>query len=211
MPSHSGSPYRAFAHCKVFAPAAPRRAWNLVSDSISGLWLSPPVPIIGTVGRYPTVYLIGRSHILWHRSISYSLHSSVGVLSVITLSFPRLSQSIGQFIYVLLSYSPRVLTRATSMAKSDPDSNDLWQDQPEFPDNQSGLTNTVLCPPFLKVDIFRGTDRDSPKLSKWEKKYLPSFVLCVNIRSCLYGIPQGQDPHLVLLRMTKLGPIISIG
>ncbi len=95
MPSHSGSPYRAFAHCKVFAPAAPRRAWNLVSDSISGLWLSPPVPIIGTVGRYPTVYLIGRSHILWRRSISYSLHSSIGVLSVITLSFPRLSQSIG--------------------------------------------------------------------------------------------------------------------
>ncbi len=80
MPSHSGSPYRAVAQCKGFAPAAPRRARNLVSDSVSGLLLSQPVPIIGTVGRYPTVYLIGRSHILRRRSVSSSRHSSVGTL-----------------------------------------------------------------------------------------------------------------------------------
>ena len=70
MPSHSVSPYRTVVQCKGFAPAAPRRARNLVSDSVSGFWLSPPVPIIGTVGRYPTVYLIGRSHILWRRNVS---------------------------------------------------------------------------------------------------------------------------------------------
>ena len=64
MPSHLGFPYRTCVQCKGFAPAAPRRARNLVSDSVSGFWLSPPVPIIGTVGRYPTVYLIGRSRIL---------------------------------------------------------------------------------------------------------------------------------------------------
>ena len=64
MPSHLESPYRTGVQCKGFAPAAPRRARNLVSDSVSGFLLSQPVPIMGTVGRYPTVYLIGRSLIL---------------------------------------------------------------------------------------------------------------------------------------------------
>ncbi len=75
MPSHLEFPYRTVVQCKVFAPAAPRRARNLVSDSVSGLLLSQPVPIMGTVGRYPTVYLIGRSHILRRLSVSNSLHS----------------------------------------------------------------------------------------------------------------------------------------
>ena len=108
MPSHLGSPYRALAQGKGFAPAAPRRARYLVSDTASGLALSCPVPITGTVGRYPTVYLIGRSHILWRRSISDSLHSRMRVVSGISLSFPRLFRSIGQFGHVLLSCSPRV-------------------------------------------------------------------------------------------------------
>ena len=90
MPSHSGSPYRAVAQCKGFAPAAPRRARYLVSDTVSGLLLSQPVPIIGTVGRYPTVNLIGRSHILWRRSISDLLYSKMQALFRISLSFPRL-------------------------------------------------------------------------------------------------------------------------
>ena len=95
MPSHSEFPYRTVVQCKVFAPAAPRRARNLVSDSVSGLLLSQPVPIIGTVGRYPTVYLIGRSHILWRRNVSCFGRSRVEALAWITLSFPRLSKSIG--------------------------------------------------------------------------------------------------------------------
>ncbi len=95
MPSHSESPYRTCVQCKGFAPAAPRRARNLVSDSVSGLLLSQPVPIIGTVGRYPTVYLIGRSRILQRRSVCGSRHSSVGSVSRISLSFPRLSVSAG--------------------------------------------------------------------------------------------------------------------
>ncbi len=44
---HSRFPYRCFQHCKVFAPAAPRRAWIRVSESISGLLLSQPVPVVG--------------------------------------------------------------------------------------------------------------------------------------------------------------------
>jgi hypothetical protein len=95
MPSHSESPYRTRVQCKVFAPAAPRRARNLVSDSVSRLLLSQPVPIIGTVGRYPTVYLIGRSHTLWRRGVSSFRHSRVETVFEISLSFPRLSRSIG--------------------------------------------------------------------------------------------------------------------
>ena len=37
MPSHSEFPYRTVVQCKVFAPAAPRRARYLVSDTVSGL------------------------------------------------------------------------------------------------------------------------------------------------------------------------------
>ena len=77
MPSHSEFPYRTVVQCKGFAPAAPRRARNLVSDSVSGFLLSQPVPIIGTVGRYPTVYLIGRSHVLQRRNVCTSRHSSL--------------------------------------------------------------------------------------------------------------------------------------
>jgi hypothetical protein len=80
MPSHSESPNRTVVQCQGFAPAAPRRARNLVSDSVSGFLLSQPGPITGTVGRYPTVDLIGRSHILWRRSVSDTRRSSVGVV-----------------------------------------------------------------------------------------------------------------------------------
>ena len=95
MPSHSESPYRTVVQCKGFAPAAPRRARYLVSDTVSRLLLSQPVPIIGMVGRYPTIYLIGRSHILQRRNVSSSLHSSMRAVSAIGLSFPRLSRSVG--------------------------------------------------------------------------------------------------------------------
>lgn len=95
MPSHSGSPYRTVVQCKGFAPAAPRRARYLVSDTVSGFLLSQPVPIIGTVGRYPTVYLIGRSHVLRRRTISHFLYSNMKVVSGINLSFPRVSRSRG--------------------------------------------------------------------------------------------------------------------
>ena len=95
MPSHLESPYRTGVQCKGFAPAAPRRARTLVSESVSGLLLSQPVLIIGTVGRYPTVYLISRSHILWRRSVSDTQYSNSRVVWTISLSFPRLWSSTG--------------------------------------------------------------------------------------------------------------------
>ena len=70
---HSVSPYRGFPHCKVFAPAAPRRAWAPVSVPISGLPLSWPVPVKGLVSHYLTNSLIGRSPILRHISNMYEI------------------------------------------------------------------------------------------------------------------------------------------
>ena len=61
---HLGFPCHAFAYCKDFEPAAPRRARTSSSVSFVGRQLSLPLPIIGLVGRYPTNSLIGRRLIL---------------------------------------------------------------------------------------------------------------------------------------------------
>src|SRR3989338_2660619 len=57
---HLGFPYHTFVYCKVFAPAAPRRARTSISVSFSGLPLSRPLLIFGLVGLYPTNNLINR-------------------------------------------------------------------------------------------------------------------------------------------------------
>ena len=63
---HWEFPSHAFAHWRVFAPAAPRRAGTSISVSLSGLPLSWPVLIQGLVGHYPANYLISRRLILQH-------------------------------------------------------------------------------------------------------------------------------------------------
>ncbi len=57
------------------------------------------------VGRYPTNSLIDRRLILW-RSLSGKHRSRCHPLSGIILSFPRLFQTTGQIIDVLLSILP---------------------------------------------------------------------------------------------------------
>ena len=79
MHRHSEYPHHSFEHCEGFAPAAPRRAWGLVSVPISGLQLSLPVPIVGLVGYYPANNLIGRSPILRRRSFGHLILPEEGV------------------------------------------------------------------------------------------------------------------------------------
>ena len=62
--NHSEFPCHAFAHCKVFSPAASRRTGALVSVRLWGLPLPWPLPVIGLVSRYLTNCLIGRSAIV---------------------------------------------------------------------------------------------------------------------------------------------------
>ena len=61
---HSESLPHTCVHWEIFAPAAPRGAWILVSESISELPLSRLVRIIGSPGYYPSNNLIRRSLIL---------------------------------------------------------------------------------------------------------------------------------------------------
>ncbi len=125
---HLGFPYHTFVHCKGFAPAAPRGARTIISVSFSGLPLSGPLRIFGLVGRYPANSLIRRRLILEHYFSRKAL-SSLNSISGITLSFPRLFQTQGQIIDVLLSFSPVPEGARTCMAKSNPHSSNLPQDQ----------------------------------------------------------------------------------
>ena len=80
-------PYRSCLHCRVFAPAAPRRAWIRVSESISGLLLPQPVLITGLTVHYTGNNLISRRPIQPPR-VSAKQHSSKNDLSGIIPSFP---------------------------------------------------------------------------------------------------------------------------
>ncbi len=100
-------PYRSCLHCRVFAPAAPRRAWIRVSESISGLLLPQPVLITGLTVRYTGNNLISRRPIQRPRKFQPQNHSSICDLSGIIPSFPGLSRTFGQVVHVLLSSTPR--------------------------------------------------------------------------------------------------------
>ena len=105
---HSGFPYHAYAHCKVFLAAAPLRARTLISVSFSGLGLPSPLLILGLVSLYLTNSLISHRLILW-RCLSKITHSSCYLLSSVSVTFATLSQTIGQIIDVLLSLTPDLL------------------------------------------------------------------------------------------------------
>ncbi len=105
MYKHSESPYHTFVYCRVFVPAAPRRARVSISVPFLGLPLSRPLPIKGMVSRYLAINLIDR-RLIFGRNLSRRVHSRTSPLSGVSLSFPRLSQTQRQITDVLLSISP---------------------------------------------------------------------------------------------------------
>ncbi len=137
---HSKSPYRASAHCKGFAPAAPRRARDLVSVPFSGLPLSRPVRIFGLVGSYPANNLIRRRPILRHfrkhapiafwqcslpARIAYGVLCPVSrVLPLLRVGYLRVTEPCARAKHSFGSQ--------TCMAKSDFDSSTRQQDQLEL-------------------------------------------------------------------------------
>ena len=60
---HAASLHQAFAHCARFPTAASRRSLGRVSVPMWPVGLSTRLPVVGTVGYYPAVYLMGRDPI----------------------------------------------------------------------------------------------------------------------------------------------------
>ena len=67
--------------------------------------LSTRLPIAGTVGHYPTVYLMGRNPIPYRKTFPKFSCGNKGVFGI-SSDFSELSQSKGQVGYVLLTRSP---------------------------------------------------------------------------------------------------------
>ena len=101
---------QACAHCPIFPTAASRRSLGRVSVPIWPVGLSTRLPVVGTVGRHPAVYLMGRGAIPSRRGFSRGAMRHPGV-SGITRPFGRLSRGRGQVLHVLLSRSPLASAR----------------------------------------------------------------------------------------------------
>ena len=62
-------------HCPIFLTAASRRSLDRVSVPMWGTFLSEPLAIVGTVGRYPAVYLMAREPIRMQSNLSTQSHA----------------------------------------------------------------------------------------------------------------------------------------
>ena len=103
--AHAALLGQGFPHCRKFPTAASRRSLGRVSVPIWPVGLSTRLPVVGTVGRHPAVYLMGRGAIPSRRGFSRGAMRHPGV-SGITRPFGRLSRGRGQVLHVLLSRSP---------------------------------------------------------------------------------------------------------
>ena len=65
---HAASLRQGCPHCARFPTAASRRSLGRVSVPIWPVGLSTRLPVVGTVGRHPAVYLMGRDPIPRRRS-----------------------------------------------------------------------------------------------------------------------------------------------
>ena len=108
--THAAWLHQSFLHCAIFPTAASRRSLGRVSVPIWPVGLSTRLPVVGTVGRHPAVYLMGRGAIPSRRGFSRGAMRHPGV-SGITRPFGRLSRGRGQVLHVLLSRSPLASTR----------------------------------------------------------------------------------------------------
>ena len=78
-------------HCAIFPTAASRRRLGRVSVPMWPISLSARLPVVGTVGRYPAVYLMGRDPI--HRRLGFPAPSmregrSIGYQSAFRRAVP---------------------------------------------------------------------------------------------------------------------------
>ena len=65
---HAALLRQGFPHCAIFPTAASRRSLGRISVPMWPVGLSTRLPVVGTVGLCPTVYLMGRDPIPRRRS-----------------------------------------------------------------------------------------------------------------------------------------------
>ena len=133
---HAASLRQAFAHCAKFPTAASRRSLDRISVPVWRIILSDPLDIIALVGRYPANKLMSRRP-LFQQQAFQPRAMRPRVLSGISPSFERLSQTGRQVVYVLLTraplYSPSeegflvrlACVRHAASVRSEPGSNSL--------------------------------------------------------------------------------------
>ena len=92
-------------HCAIFPTAASRRSLGRISVPMWPVGLSTRLPIVGTVGRHPAVYLMGRDPIPRRQAFPRPPCGRRGV-SGINPPFGGLSRCAGQVGHVLLTRSP---------------------------------------------------------------------------------------------------------
>ena len=101
--THAASLDQGCPHCPRFPTAASRRSLGRVSVPVWPIILSDRLPIAGTVGRYPTVNLIGRGPIPGRCPKAPFAASRETAVAGVSGSFPPLSRAPGQ---VPTRYSP---------------------------------------------------------------------------------------------------------
>ena len=102
---HAASLHQACAHCAIFPTAASRRSLGRISVPMWPVALSGRLPVVGSVGRYPAVKLIGRDPIPYRYNLSRHPMRGVGA-SGITTRFQELFRCMGQVGHALLTRSP---------------------------------------------------------------------------------------------------------
>ena len=102
---HAASLHQACAHCAIFPTAASRRSLGRISVPMWPVALSGRLPVVGSVGRYPADYLIGRDPIPYRYNLSQPSMRKAGA-SGITTRFQELFRCMGQVGHALLTRSP---------------------------------------------------------------------------------------------------------
>ena len=97
---------QAFAHCPIFPTAASRRSLDRVSVPVWPISLSARLPIVGMVGCYPAIYLMGREPLSARIAPLTPLSCDSVVLCGISNRFRLLSPSKRQVAHALLTRSP---------------------------------------------------------------------------------------------------------
>ncbi len=109
-------------HCAIFLTAASRRSLGRISVPVWLIILSDQLPIVGSVGRYPTNYLMGRGLILSRRNCA-CLPAMMPSQNICGISppFGGLSLDLRQITHALLTrppvYSPALTLCTISCTK----------------------------------------------------------------------------------------------